>query len=179
MGINNNFVFQCLIKRYVNTLGMGLNDNFVFQCLKESYVKALGVGIGFELKRVEFHLGCGGGLRTGEITRDTQVYVDGALEDDWIFQETMLDQIHCVAVAVKKSLDVDNKGQDSGENPTTVSSQYFNPILTYLAKIVCTYATLEKIFGMNHEMIKYLKESRLLVFAQYFFFIYFLINDFA
>ena len=125
LGLMITLFSSALYKNSVNALGVGVNDQFVFQCLKESYVKALGVGIGFELKRVEFHLGCGGGLRAGEITRDTQVYVDGALEDDWLFQETMLDQIHCVAVAVKKSCDIDHKGQDSVEKPATVSSQYF------------------------------------------------------
>ena len=70
------------------------------QCLKESYVKVLGTGLGFSVSRLDFHVNSG--LSKGFITRDTQVYVDGKLEPDWTFEETLLDSTHCVVVAQQK-----------------------------------------------------------------------------
>ncbi|XP_066286534.1 L-aminoadipate-semialdehyde dehydrogenase-phosphopantetheinyl transferase-like [Branchiostoma lanceolatum] len=69
-------------------------------CLKESYVKALGVGIGFELQRIDFHLKTPQ-VRTGEVSQDTQVYIDGTHQPDWLFQESALDDTHCAAVAIQ------------------------------------------------------------------------------
>lgn len=71
-------------------------------CLKESFVKAEGTGIGFDLKRIDFRISTLK-LQHGRITADTTVFVDGKLQDEWEFQETMLDTNHCTAVAVKKN----------------------------------------------------------------------------
>lgn len=35
-----------------------------------------------------------------------QIYVDGKLDEDWVFQETMIDSRHCVAVALHKVFDL-------------------------------------------------------------------------
>lgn len=67
-------------------------------CLKEGVVKALGVGIGFELQRVSFQLNARE-LATNSITQNTQVKIDGILDDQWQFEETLLDSSHSVAVA--------------------------------------------------------------------------------
>lgn len=67
-------------------------------CLKEGVVKALGVGIGFELQRVSFQLNTRE-LATNMITLDTQVKIDGILDNQWQFEETLLDPSHSVAVA--------------------------------------------------------------------------------
>ena len=73
---------------------------FAFQCLKESYVKALGVGIGFSLQRLDF---CPQSEpERNRIICDTKVCVDDVLQKDWLFEETMLDNKHCVAVALKQ-----------------------------------------------------------------------------
>ncbi|XP_063221101.1 L-aminoadipate-semialdehyde dehydrogenase-phosphopantetheinyl transferase-like [Bacillus rossius redtenbacheri] len=70
-------------------------------CLKESYLKALGMSItslgryGFKTEEPD--------LRVGTVARGTRVYVDGILADNWCFEETMLDEDHCVAVALSKS----------------------------------------------------------------------------
>lgn len=74
-----------------------------FQCLKESYVKALGIGIGFTLQRLDFHVTSE--VLVGRTVCDTQVYVDGTLQQDWRFEETMLDDKHGVAVALNKKVD--------------------------------------------------------------------------
>jgi len=68
-------------------------------CLKESYVKALGVGITFSLQRLSFVLETKY-LKTSAVTRGTKLYVDNSLATNWTFHETMLDDEHCVAVAL-------------------------------------------------------------------------------
>lgn len=76
--------------------------------LKESYAKNIGVGITMDLQSIDFKLKTDE-LAIDHITRDTSVSVDGKLQRNWIFEESLLDDEHCVAVAV--------------ENPT---EQYFN-----------------------------------------------------
>ena len=68
------------------------------QCLKESYVKALGVGIGFNLQRIDFRIYSE--LERGHYTTDTRVYVDDVALEQWRFEETLLDDRHCVATAL-------------------------------------------------------------------------------
>lgn len=68
-------------------------------CLKEGVVKALGVGIGFELQRVSFQIQTPV-LKVSEVTKDTKVKIDGQLDTQWHFEETMLDSLHSVAVAL-------------------------------------------------------------------------------
>ncbi|XP_067663121.1 L-aminoadipate-semialdehyde dehydrogenase-phosphopantetheinyl transferase-like [Haliotis asinina] len=67
-------------------------------CLKESYVKAIGIGMGFDVSRLDFHVPTEN-LSVNQMVRDTFVYVDGKKQTDWLFEETMLDADHCVAIA--------------------------------------------------------------------------------
>ena len=66
-------------------------------------MKALGIGIGFNLERLDFHVTSE--VLVGRAVCDTQVYVDGTLQQDWRFEETMLDDKHGVAVALNKKVD--------------------------------------------------------------------------
>lgn len=68
-------------------------------CLKEGVVKALGVGIGFDLQRVCFQVRTQK-LDMNKITSDTTVRIDGQYDSLWQFEETMLDPLHSVAVAL-------------------------------------------------------------------------------
>lgn len=68
-------------------------------CLKESYVKNIGVGITVSLQTIDFRLNTAN-LRTDAVLRDSQCCVDGRPLDNWIFEESMLDAEHCVAVAI-------------------------------------------------------------------------------
>lgn len=69
-------------------------------CLKESYVKNIGVGIAINLQSIDFRLSteC---LSTDNIVRNSVVSVDGTLLNNWLFEESLLDNDHCIAVAVK------------------------------------------------------------------------------
>uniref|UniRef100_H2ZG08 L-aminoadipate-semialdehyde dehydrogenase-phosphopantetheinyl transferase n=1 Tax=Ciona savignyi TaxID=51511 RepID=H2ZG08_CIOSA len=68
-------------------------------CLKESYVKALGDGITYDLQSLNFKVLS---PLTNVETNDTQLAVSGSTETDWRFIETMLDENHCVCVAINK-----------------------------------------------------------------------------
>lgn len=67
--------------------------------LKESYVKALGVGIVVDLSNIDFRTKSK--LSENRITTDTVLYVDG-IEQNWLFEESLLDSQHCVVVALQK-----------------------------------------------------------------------------
>ncbi|NXX90675.1 ADPPT transferase, partial [Centropus bengalensis] len=67
--------------------------------LKESFLKAVGVGIGFNLQRIEFHVSPLK-LEIGKVYKETKMLLDGEKEEEWIFEETRLDDRHHVAVAL-------------------------------------------------------------------------------
>ncbi|XP_041797230.1 L-aminoadipate-semialdehyde dehydrogenase-phosphopantetheinyl transferase [Chelmon rostratus] len=67
--------------------------------LKESFIKAIGTGLGFNLQRVEFHLSSEP-LAQGRALRQTKMHLDEEEEEDWMFEETLLDADHHVAVAL-------------------------------------------------------------------------------
>nr|XP_046245061.1 L-aminoadipate-semialdehyde dehydrogenase-phosphopantetheinyl transferase [Scatophagus argus] len=67
--------------------------------LKESFIKAIGTGLGFNLQRVEFHLSSEP-LTQGRALRHTKMHLDEEEEEDWAFEESLLDSDHHVAVAL-------------------------------------------------------------------------------
>lgn len=67
-------------------------------CLKESYVKALGVGITISLQSLCFKINTKQ-LKENEIVRTTKLEVDGKVIN-WVFEESLLDKDHSVAVAL-------------------------------------------------------------------------------
>lgn len=71
-------------------------------CLKESYVKAIGTGIGIDLQAVEFKVNTIE-ILPQTIVCDTQLFLNGMEMDEWMFEETKLDNLHHVAVAVGPS----------------------------------------------------------------------------
>lgn len=73
-------------------------------CLKESYVKNIGVGITINLQSIDFRLNTSD-LRMDRILRDSQCSVDGKLLHNWIFEESLLDGDHCVAVAIENPME--------------------------------------------------------------------------
>lgn len=68
-------------------------------CLKESYVKNIGVGITINLQSIDFQVNTID-LETDKIVRDTIVLVDDSPEQNWIFEESLIDEKHCVSVAL-------------------------------------------------------------------------------
>ncbi|KAK2847123.1 hypothetical protein Q5P01_010122 [Channa striata] len=67
--------------------------------LKESFIKAIGIGLGFNLQRVEFHLSTEP-LTPGRVLRQTKMHLDEEEEENWFFEESLLDADHHVAVAL-------------------------------------------------------------------------------
>lgn len=72
-------------------------------CLKESYVKTLGVGITVDLRKINFHVSSPLADTPNVLNVSTKVSLNGRTEaeDNWHFEETLLDDEHCVAVAVE------------------------------------------------------------------------------
>lgn len=67
-------------------------------CLKEAYVKAVGVGITVNLQKITFKINTPVVYR-GDVVTDTELYIDGK-KMPWIFEESLLDEEHCVATAL-------------------------------------------------------------------------------
>ncbi|XP_038163627.1 L-aminoadipate-semialdehyde dehydrogenase-phosphopantetheinyl transferase isoform X1 [Cyprinodon tularosa] len=67
--------------------------------LKESFIKAIGTGLGFNLQRAEFHLSAEP-LTQGTVLHQTKMHLDEEPEEEWIFEESLLDAEHHVAVAL-------------------------------------------------------------------------------
>jgi 4'-phosphopantetheinyl transferase len=68
-------------------------------CLKESYVKATGTGIAVDLQQISFRIKTNA-LTVGAVVTDTELYVSGNRLEDWNFEESLLDESHCVSVAL-------------------------------------------------------------------------------
>ncbi|KPP74221.1 L-aminoadipate-semialdehyde dehydrogenase-phosphopantetheinyl transferase-like [Scleropages formosus] len=84
--------------------------------LKESFIKAIGIGVGFDLRRVEFHVSPVH-MQQGQVYRETRMCVDSKQEDtSWVFEESLLDQDHHVAVALGKVEEMNRDGLQEGDN---------------------------------------------------------------
>lgn len=67
-------------------------------CLKESYVKNIGFGITVPLQEISFSIKTRK-MNVGEMISDTVLYERKNLKHDWVFEETLLDEAHAVAVS--------------------------------------------------------------------------------
>ncbi|XP_019869991.1 L-aminoadipate-semialdehyde dehydrogenase-phosphopantetheinyl transferase [Aethina tumida] len=68
-------------------------------CLKESYVKAIGVGITVNLQDISFKINTKL-LSKCHVVKDTELFIKGDKLSNWTFQEMLLDDEHCTAVAI-------------------------------------------------------------------------------
>ncbi|XP_043250783.1 L-aminoadipate-semialdehyde dehydrogenase-phosphopantetheinyl transferase isoform X2 [Colletes gigas] len=68
--------------------------------LKESYVKALGIGITIDLGSIDFRTNSK--LVETSVVTDTVLYRNGT-KQEWLFEESLLDPHHCVAVALQEN----------------------------------------------------------------------------
>lgn len=70
-------------------------------CLKESYVKALGVGITVDLQKIQFSVQDLQHSTEGTIEcLSSTLSVDDVAQNQWCFEEQMIDDQHCVCVAI-------------------------------------------------------------------------------
>lgn len=67
--------------------------------LKESYVKAVGLGLGINLQTLEFDPK--GTLEERRVICDTTIKINGARDERWKFEETLLDEDHVAGVAIQ------------------------------------------------------------------------------
>lgn len=94
---------------------------FRLWCLKESYVKARGTGISYNLRNLSFDCKTTR-LKECVVVTDTKLYIQGSLESGWLFEETMLDKNHCVAVAIEKGLQECSKYKDDVQEESVLFS---------------------------------------------------------
>ncbi|KAG8584689.1 hypothetical protein GDO81_004721 [Engystomops pustulosus] len=66
--------------------------------LKESFIKAIGVGLGFNLQRIEFEVSPIE-MEVGKVYAQTKMLLDDE-DENWVFEESLLDDKHHVAVAL-------------------------------------------------------------------------------
>lgn len=62
-------------------------------------MKAVGTGIAHNLQTLSFS--CKTSLIDGEIVNDTKLYKDDVYQKNWKFEESLLNDNHCTAVAVE------------------------------------------------------------------------------
>lgn len=67
--------------------------------LKESYVKNIGVGITINLQDLDFHVK-ENELSKNDIRRTTEIFVKNVNQENWTFEESLIDDDYCVAVAL-------------------------------------------------------------------------------
>lgn len=67
--------------------------------LKESYVKATRVGLAMDLQRINFNI-VDEELQPGRQICSTSIHIDGQPGREWTFMEELLDNNHCVAIAI-------------------------------------------------------------------------------
>lgn len=89
--------------------------------LKESFIKAIGSGLGFDLQRAEFHI-APSQMQMGRVFCQTRMHLDEEEEDDWTFEECLLDEHHHVAVALGKP---DGSAANDAGNPAGATSLGF------------------------------------------------------
>lgn len=70
--------------------------------LKESFVKAEGCGITVDLQAISFECPTKS-LSMNKVTADSRVTVNGEHLRDWTFEESLLDEDHCAAVAFNEA----------------------------------------------------------------------------
>lgn len=76
-------------------------------CLKESYVKALGVGITISLQDISFKIHTKS-LIKNKVVKDTELFIKGE-KQNWLFEECLIDEEHCAAVALPNEESIRNR----------------------------------------------------------------------
>lgn len=71
--------------------------------LKESYLKAIGVGITIDLGTIIFKTNSE--LSENSVTTDTDLYIND-IKQEWLFEETLLNSQHCIAVALQENEEI-------------------------------------------------------------------------
>ncbi|PAV84353.1 hypothetical protein WR25_20809 isoform C [Diploscapter pachys] len=80
------------------TEAMKMTMFYRYWCLKEAICKATGEGILEDLRRIDFRVDMIDRYRPGCFVKSTTMLQDGALQDQWIFEETFPDNNHSAAV---------------------------------------------------------------------------------
>lgn len=69
-----------------------------YWCLKEAVLKATGEGLLDNLSRLDFRIDSHDRYARGKFVTSTSVLLDGKRQNQWIFEETFVDDTHSAAV---------------------------------------------------------------------------------
>ena len=108
--------------------------------LKEAFVKAEGFGITVDLEKISFC--CRSDWLSDRLTTDTELSVDGTKMTDWTFEETLIDEDHCVAVALNRDTRSRNEELESAFRRVTANDliQALNPLTDVLTDdLICKW----------------------------------------
>ncbi|XP_069615327.1 L-aminoadipate-semialdehyde dehydrogenase-phosphopantetheinyl transferase isoform X4 [Ranitomeya imitator] len=107
--------------KHAGSDGAQLDMFYRHWALKESFTKAIGVGLGFNLQRIEFEVSPVH-MELGKVYTQTKMRLDDDEDEDWSFEEALLDEKHHVAVALG--------GKDTNKPPQSQEGTLFT-VLTY------------------------------------------------
>ena len=79
-----------------------LSNFYRLWALKESYLKATGEGISLNLQLLDFTILSP--LTFGDVQTDTRVSLNRIQQNDWLFEERLIDHNHIVSVAIETPL---------------------------------------------------------------------------
>ncbi|KAL8587657.1 hypothetical protein ACOMHN_045346 [Nucella lapillus] len=97
-----------------------------YWCLKESVLKAMGTGIAYDLSTLDFNTG-GTDVSPEKVTCSTTLKMDGQPSSDWRFEETMLEDEHCIAVALRS----ESSGDDSSDEDESMNEGSSEPFTVW------------------------------------------------
>ena len=100
---------------------------FRFWTLKESFVKAIGHGLGFNLQRLSFSTHSP--LHMGKVCKDSTLFIDGVQQENWQFEETLIDSEHSVCTAIQNSPQSPSEVAEARAIPNYFQSPQKEPIV--------------------------------------------------
>lgn len=99
--------------------------------MKESLIKAEGSGLSYGLQRLEYTPHPIWPPPSGSCCTGSIVMIDGVVASDWTFEESFINDDHCVSVAVRQCC----RHGDSNEAPPTFSEVKVSDLLLWLSPL--------------------------------------------
>lgn len=116
------------------------------QCLKESFIKAEGSGLAYGLQRLEFVPQDGWPPKCGGVCGGSKLWIDKSLASQWVFEESLIDEEHCIAVAVGRS-----SCEDTRQLPAKFTEVTVQDLLSQLSPLQQEEESCWEVFNTKEE----------------------------